>query len=179
MSKKTLATKKTAATKNTAATKATRTTTTDRPKTAAGTRRTAESERPHTATIAGKGRRPAPGTQDHEVPTAKEIANTTHAVTPAKAKRQNAGNAAKREPTAKRASGLDLAVRALAAAKTPLNAKAIAERVLAAGWTTSGKTPHATLYAAMIREIAAKGKDARFRKSDRGLFVAASVGKGG
>jgi hypothetical protein len=129
-------------------------------------------------TIAGKGRRPAPGAQDHEVPTAKEIANTTHAVTPAKATRQNAGNAAKREPTAKRASGLDLAVRALAAAKTPLNAKAIAERVLAAGWTTSGKTPHATLYAAMIREIAAKGKDARFRKSDRGLFVATSVGKG-
>ncbi|MBL9147340.1 MAG: restriction endonuclease, partial [Phycisphaerae bacterium] len=49
--------------------------------------------------------------------------------------------------------------------------KAIVERVLAAGWKTSGKTPHATLYAAMIREIAAKGKDARFKKSDRGLFA--------
>jgi hypothetical protein len=38
-----------------------------------------------------------------------------------------------------------------------------------------GKTPEATLYAAIIREIAAKGKEARFAKHDRGLFVA---GKG-
>ena len=36
----------------------------------------------------------------------------------------------------------------------------------------SGKTPEATLYAAIIREIAAKGKEARFAKHDRGLFVA-------
>jgi hypothetical protein len=35
-----------------------------------------------------------------------------------------------------------------------------------------GKTPEATLYAAIIREIAAKGKEARFKKHDRGLFVA-------
>ena len=31
-------------------------------------------------------------------------------------------------------------------------------------------TPEATLYAAIIREIAAKGKAARFRKVERGLF---------
>ncbi|MBY0312671.1 MAG: winged helix-turn-helix domain-containing protein [Phycisphaerales bacterium] len=37
-----------------------------------------------------------------------------------------------------------------------------------------GKTPEATLYAAIIREIAAKGKDARFRKTERGVFVANS-----
>ena len=37
-------------------------------------------------------------------------------------------------------------------------------------WSTGGKTPHATLYAAIIREIAKKGKDARFRKVDRGRF---------
>ena len=38
-------------------------------------------------------------------------------------------------------------------------------------WTSpGGKTPHATLYAAIIREIAAKGKDARFTKTERGLF---------
>jgi hypothetical protein len=81
-----------------------------------------------------------------------------------------------REPKAKRISGLDLAAKVLASAKEPLNAKTIAERAIAAGWKTSGATPHATLYAAMIREIAAKGKDARFRKTDRGLF--ASSGKG-
>ena len=35
-----------------------------------------------------------------------------------------------------------------------------------------GKTPEATLYAAIIREIAAKGKDARFKKTERGHFAA-------
>jgi short subunit dehydrogenase-like uncharacterized protein len=40
-------------------------------------------------------------------------------------------------------------------------------------WTSpGGKTPAASLYAAIIREIAAKGEKARFKKADRGLFVA-------
>jgi hypothetical protein len=38
-----------------------------------------------------------------------------------------------------------------------------------------GKTPEATLYAAIIREIAAKGKDARFKKHERGVFVATAA----
>ena len=67
-------------------------------------------------------------------------------------------------------SGLDLAAKVLADAGEPLAAKAIAERAIAAGWQTSGKTPQATLYAAMLREIAKKGDAARFRKVDRGLF---------
>ena len=71
----------------------------------------------------------------------------------------------------RRPSGLDLAAKVLAASKEPLAAKTIAERAIAAGWKTNGKTPHATLYAAIIREIAAKGKDARFRKTERGLFT--------
>jgi hypothetical protein len=79
-------------------------------------------------------------------------------------------------PATKRPSGLDLAARVLVEAGHPLQAKAIAERVLAAGWATSGKTPHATLYAAMTREIALKGDAARFRKVDRGLFEAAAAG---
>ena len=73
---------------------------------------------------------------------------------------------------AKRPSGLDLAAKALAEAGEPLNAKQIAERAIAAGWKTSGKTPHATLYAAITREIKAKGDAARFAKTERGLFVA-------
>jgi hypothetical protein len=45
------------------------------------------------------------------------------------------------------------------------------ERMLAKGlWKTNGRTPQATLYAAIIREIAAKGKDARFHKTGRGRF---------
>ncbi len=80
---------------------------------------------------------------------------------------------APKERKPKRVSGLDLAAKVLAEAGEPLNAKTIAERAIAAGWKTSGKTPEATLYAAIIREIAKKGKDARFAKRDRGLFTAA------
>jgi hypothetical protein len=52
-----------------------------------------------------------------------------------------------------------------------MRCKGIVEQAIAKGlWSTSGKTPHATLYAAIIREIADKGKDARFEKVDRGQF---------
>ena len=72
---------------------------------------------------------------------------------------------------AKRPSGLDAAAQVLAEAKEPLGAKEIVERMLAKGlWQTSGRTPSATIYAAVIREIAAKGDDGRFRKVDRGKF---------
>jgi hypothetical protein len=87
------------------------------------------------------------------------------------------GRPAKEKPAARpkadrKPSGLDLAAKILADAGEPLNAKQIAERAIAAGWQTSGKTPQATLYAAMLREIAKKGDAARFRKADRGLFEA-------
>ena len=72
---------------------------------------------------------------------------------------------------AKRPSGLDAAAQVLADAKEPLGAKEMVERMLAKGlWRTSGKTPAATIYAAIIREIATKGADARFRKVERGKF---------
>ena len=107
-------------------------------------------------------------------------ANTGATVTKAKPKASTKAKPAKNAtrpndaPTThkpKRISGLDLAAKVLAEAKEPLQAKAIAERAIAAGWQTTGKTPHATLYAAMIREIAKKGKDAWFKKVDRGLFT--------
>ena len=90
-----------------------------------------------------------------------------------KAKGGKATKAAKtpKEKKTKRLSGLDLAAQVLVESKEPLNAKTIAELAIAAGWKTNGKTPHATIYAAMIREISKKGKDARFRKADRGLFA--------
>ena len=40
-----------------------------------------------------------------------------------------------------------------------------------------GKTPEATLYAAMIREIGARGKNARFAKAERGLFAATAAAR--
>ncbi|MBA4039270.1 MAG: hypothetical protein C0468_02900 [Planctomyces sp.] len=94
----------------------------------------------------------------------------------------NKRTAKPKEPTSapKRISALDAAAQVLAASTEPMRAKdliaAMAEQGL---WSSpSGKTPEATLYAAMIREIAAKGSDARFRKIERGLFAAGATRKG-
>ena len=38
-------------------------------------------------------------------------------------------------------------------------------------WETEGKTPEATIYAAIIREIATKGAASRFVKTGKGLFA--------
>jgi hypothetical protein len=72
----------------------------------------------------------------------------------------------------KRVSALDAAAKVLAQATKPMRAQdlvvAMAEQGL---WSSpNGKTPHATLYAAIIREISAKGQAARFKKVDRGMF---------
>ena len=71
-----------------------------------------------------------------------------------------------------RVTALDAAARVLQASGQAMRATemiaAMAEQGL---WTSpKGKTPHATLYAAILREINAKGREARFRKSERGKF---------
>jgi len=78
-----------------------------------------------------------------------------------------------KEPKAKKVGALDAAAQVLAGSKEPLNCKAMIEAMTKKGlWTSpGGKTPHATLYSAIIREIALKGKEARFVKSDRGKFA--------
>ena len=71
----------------------------------------------------------------------------------------------------KRLGCLSAAVKVLEDAGQPMNAKAMIDAMLAKSlWTTGGKTPASTLYAALIREIAAKGDKSRFKKTDRGLF---------
>jgi hypothetical protein len=93
-----------------------------------------------------------------------------------KVARANASKA-KKEPKPKKLSGLDAAAMILAAEKRPMNMKEVfAETQSRKLWTTKGATPEATLYAAVIREIAAKGKDSRFKKHDRGLFTATAKG---
>lgn len=72
-------------------------------------------------------------------------------------------------------SGLDAAAKVLEEAGEPLHCKTIVERAISQGlWKTSGKTPEGTIYSAILREILAKGDQARFRKTDRGLFCFAS-----
>jgi hypothetical protein len=95
---------------------------------------------------------------------------TTKAATQKATKQPNAKATKKREG---KLSALDAAAQVLAASKEPLNTKAMIEQMSAKGlWTSpGGKTPHATLYSAILREIGTKGKDARFVKTDRGRFT--------
>jgi len=77
----------------------------------------------------------------------------------------------------KKPSAIDAAAQVLAASKEPMNAKEMIDAMAAQGlWKSpGGKTPHATLFSAIIREISSKGKDARFVKSEvRGKFAAKS-----
>ena len=109
-----------------------------------------------------------------------QTAKTKKAVTSAKAatKAKTTKNAAPAN-TAKRMGILDAAAQILAKAKEPMACKAIVEQAIAKElWTTSCKTPHATLYAAIIREISKKGTDARFEKVERGQFRALPRTKG-
>jgi len=84
---------------------------------------------------------------------------------------QSTGATPKAAAKAGRMSGLDAAAKVLDEAGQPMNAKAMVEAMLAKGyWTSGGRTPWATVYSSVIREIAAKGEKARFRKTDRGMF---------
>lgn len=76
------------------------------------------------------------------------------------------------EAKPKRVSALDAAAQILRSAKEPMRPREIIEAAASKGlWTSpAGKTPHATLDAAMRREIKVKGKEARFTVEGRGLF---------
>ena len=86
---------------------------------------------------------------------------------PAKAKKT-------KEPKAKKVGALDAAAQVLAASKEPMNCKEMIEAMAKkALWTSpGGKTPHATLYSAILREIATKAKESRFTRTERGKFAA-------
>ncbi|MCG6158336.1 winged helix-turn-helix domain-containing protein [Rubinisphaera margarita] len=69
---------------------------------------------------------------------------------------------------------LDAAHQILKDAGQPMACKAIVEAAATQGlWSSpAGKTPHNTLYAAMMREINTRGDNARFTKVERGQFQA-------
>ncbi len=134
------------------------------------------------AALAEINGRLAGGKQDHEVPSELEMTNNASVEAAAKGKKAKGDKAPKtpkapkpaKEPKAKRVSALDAAAQVLAASEVPMRAKEMIAAMEAKKlWTSpGGKTPEATLYAAIIREIAAKGTAARFKKHERGVFVA-------
>lgn len=73
---------------------------------------------------------------------------------------------------ARKLSALDAAARVLAETGTPMNTMELIQAMAAKGYWASpaGKTPQATLYAAILREIKSKGAASRFHRSDRGKF---------
>jgi len=81
---------------------------------------------------------------------------------------------AKADPKPKKLSALDAAAKVLAESKQPMTTCEMVEAMSAKGlWSSpGGKTPAATLYSAILRELGAKGKEARFVKTERGKFAA-------
>jgi HB1, ASXL, restriction endonuclease HTH domain len=77
-------------------------------------------------------------------------------------------------PNAGKLSAINAAYQVLKATRTPMNAQEMIKAMDDQGlWTSpGGKTPHATLYSAILREIQTKGNASRFRKAERGKFAA-------
>ena len=72
-------------------------------------------------------------------------------------------------------SALEAAARVLGESGQAMNCQEMIEAMAAKGYWTSpgGKTPSATLYSAILKELKTKGTDARFRKTERGQFALA------
>ena len=98
----------------------------------------------------------------------------TDAMKPTKVAKAKTPKASKTEKAdkPKKVSGLDAAYQVLTKAGEPMRSGDMVEKMLSTGlWHTGGKTPASTIYAAILREIQTKGSQARFKKTDRGLFT--------
>ena len=73
----------------------------------------------------------------------------------------------------KKPGALDAAVKVLEETGKPMSTREMVEEMAAGGYWKSpaGKTPSATLYSAILRELKIKGSEARFKKVDRGRFA--------
>ena len=69
-------------------------------------------------------------------------------------------------------SAIDAAAKVLGESKEPMNTRGMIEAMSNKGYWTSpgGATPWATLYSAILNEITTKGKESRFKKTERGHF---------
>lgn len=142
-------------------------------KSAAGAERTAKTDRLRKAALAEINARI--DANAGEASTDNSPANAQHTdASPGTAPKPSARRGGTKPGKPKRVSALDAAAAVLAESATPMRAvDLIAEMQNRGLWRSpGGRTPEATLYAAIIREIAAKGESARFKKHARGLFTA-------
>ena len=106
----------------------------------------------------------------HVAPTQTNVERTGKAQKGAKSKsRTHAGP--------KKLSSLDAAAKVLGETGQTMTSQEMITAMAAKGYWSSpnGKTPHATLYAAILREINAKGNEARFKKTERGKFATSGM----
>jgi preprotein translocase subunit YajC len=90
---------------------------------------------------------------------------------PAKPKRQRKA-VAPTEPTEKKLSAIDAAVKVLGEAGQAMTTQEMIEAMASKGYWSSpgGRTPSATLYSSILRELDVKGEQARFVKAAPGRF---------
>ena len=114
------------------------------------------------------------GTSDKAKKTPASEADQTPAAESTTTKPKKARKATTRkEPTPKKLSALNAAARVLSETGQTLTCQEMITAMAAKGYWTSpgGQTPEATLYSALIREIAKKGAESRFKKTERGKFA--------
>jgi hypothetical protein len=89
------------------------------------------------------------------------------------AKKPRRAPKAKAETGPKKLSAIDAAAKVLAEDGGALNCQEMIDAMAKKGYWTSpgGKTPAATLYSAILREVQTKGNDSRFKKTERGKFA--------
>jgi hypothetical protein len=107
-----------------------------------------------------------PTTDTAPKPEAPKPAETKDAKPPA------AKKPAAKSDKPKRVSAIDAAAQVLQKSGKAMRCTELIAAMAEQGlWTSpGGKTPHATLYSAILREISTKGDAARFTKVERGLF---------
>ncbi len=93
-------------------------------------------------------------------------------------KKTTAKSSAKTKRATKRSdkmSALDAAAKVLGESKESMACSDMIEAMAAKGYwkSTKGKTPANTLYSGILREIATKKKESRFKKAERGRFTLA------
>jgi hypothetical protein len=102
-------------------------------------------------------------------------AEVTQAAAPGnqpEAKKRGRAPKTKAETGPKRLSAIDAAAKVLAEAGEPMDCQTMIKTMAEKGYWTSpgGKTPAATLYSAILRELQTKGNASRFKKTERGKF---------
>jgi hypothetical protein len=100
------------------------------------------------------------------------VAQTAPQTAPKKQPRTRKLKEAAGEGKEKKLSALDAAAKVLSEEGNPMTCQEMIDAMAGKGYWTSpgGKTPAATLYSAILRELS-KGADSRFVKTERGRFA--------